>query len=114
MDKLKEAFREFSEERDWDQFHTPENLAKSICIEAGELLECFQWDNKYDKEHLCEELADVLSYCIMLADKIDADIDEIVLDKLEKNKKKYPVELSRGSSAKYNELKSKSREGKHE
>jgi NTP pyrophosphatase (non-canonical NTP hydrolase) len=68
MEHLKQVFREFNEERDWDQFHSPENLAKSISIEAGELLECFQWDNNYDKEHLCEELADVLSYCIMLAD----------------------------------------------
>lgn len=105
MDKLKQVFREFSEERDWEQFHTPENLAKSISIEAAELLECFQWDNNFDKEHLCEELADVLSYCIMLADKLDVSIEEIVLDKLEKTKKKYPVELAKGSSAKYYELK---------
>lgn len=104
MDKLKQAFRDFTDERDWDQFHTPENLAKSISIEAAELLECFQWDNDYDKEHLCEELADVLSYCIMLADKIDVDIEEIVLDKLEKNKKKYPVDKARGISDKYDQL----------
>lgn len=104
MDRLKQAFREFNEERDWDQFHTPENLAKSICIEAAELLECFQWDNDFDKEHLCEELADVLSYCIMLADRIDVDIEDIVLDKLEKTKKKYPVEKARGLSTKYNKL----------
>jgi len=104
MDRLKQAFREFNEERDWDQFHTPENLAKSICIEAGELLECFQWDNNYDKEHLCEELADVLSYCIMLADRIDVDLEEIVLDKLEKTKKKYPVEKAKGVSTKYDQL----------
>lgn len=104
MDKLTQAFREFNEERDWDQFHTPENLAKSICIEAAELLECFQWDNNYDKTHLCEELADVLSYCIMLADRIDVDIEEIVLDKLEKTKKKYPVEKAKGNSAKYDQL----------
>lgn len=104
MDRLKQAFREFTDERDWDQFHSPENLAKSICIEAGELLECFQWNSDYDKVHLCEELADVLSYCIMLADKIDVDIEEIVLDKLEKTKKKYPVDKAKGSSAKYDEL----------
>lgn len=104
MDRLKQAFREFNEERDWDQFHTPENLAKSICIEAGELLECFQWDNNYDKEHLCEELADVLSYCIMLADRIDVDLEEIVLDKLEKTKRKYPVEKAKGVSTKYDQL----------
>ena len=104
MDKLKQAFREFNKERDWDQFHTPENLAKSISIEAGELLECFQWNNDYDKEHLCEELADVLSYCIMLADVIDVDIEEIVLSKLEKTKKKYPVDKAKGISTKYDQL----------
>jgi NTP pyrophosphatase (non-canonical NTP hydrolase) len=79
--------RAFNHARDWEQFHTPENLAKSISIEAGELLECFQWDNNYDKNHVCEELADVLSYCIMLADKLNVNIEDIVLDKLEKNKK---------------------------
>jgi len=104
MDKLTQAFREFNKERDWDQFHTPENLAKSISIEAGELLECFQWNNDYDKEHLCEELADVLSYCIMLADVIDVDIEEIVLSKLEKTKKKYPVDKAKGISTKYDQL----------
>jgi NTP pyrophosphatase (non-canonical NTP hydrolase) len=104
MDKLTQAFREFNEERDWDQFHTPENLAKSICIEAGELLECFQWDSNFDKVHLCEELADVLSYCIMLADRLDVDIEEIVLDKLEKTKKKYPADKARGISTKYDKL----------
>lgn len=104
MEKLINALREFNEERDWDQFHTPENLAKSISIEAGELLECFQWDNNFDKEHLCEELADVLSYCIMLADRLDVDIEEIVLNKLEKTKKKYPVDKAKGISTKYDKL----------
>lgn len=105
MDKLIEALRKFNEERDWDQFHTPENLAKSISIEAGELLECFQWNNDFDKEDVCEELADVLSYCIMMADRLGVDIEEIVLDKLEKTKKKYPVEKARGVSTKYDKLK---------
>ena len=104
MDKLIEALREFNEERDWDQFHTPENLAKSISIEAGELLECFQWNDDFDKEDLCEELADVISYCIMLADKLDVSIEEIVLNKLEKTKKKYPVEKAKGVSTKYDKL----------
>jgi len=104
MDKLKQAFREFNEERDWDQSHTPENLAKSISIEAGELLECFQWDNNFDKEHLCEELADVISYCVMLADRIDVSIEDIVMDKLEKTKRKYPVDKAKGVSTKYTEL----------
>ena len=99
-----EAIRLFNQERDWDQFHTPENLAKSICIEAGELLECFQWNNDFDKQELCEELADVTSYCIMLADRLGVDLDEIVLDKLEKTKKKYPVEKAKGVSTKYTKL----------
>ena len=104
MDKLKQAFREFNEERDWDQFHTPENLAKSVSIEAAELLECFQWSNDFDKEHVCEELADVLSYCIMLADRLDVSIEAIVLDKLEKTKKKYPADKAKGVSTKYDKL----------
>ena len=100
-----ERIRRFTTDREWQQYHTPANLAKSISIEAAELLECFQWNNDFDKEHLCEELADVLSYCIMLADRLDVDIEEIVLDKLEKTKKKYPVELAKGSSTKYYDLK---------
>lgn len=104
MQKLIEEIRIFNKERDWDQFHTEENLAKSISIEAGELLECFQWDNSYDREEVSEELADVLSYCIMLADKMNVDIEEIVLDKLEKTKLKYPVDKARGVSTKYTKL----------
>ncbi len=104
MKGLKKEIIEFSNERDWDQFHSPENLAKSISIEAGELLECFQWNNNYDKSSVCEELADVLTYCIMLADKLDVSIDDIVLEKLEKTKKKYPVDKARGVSTKYDKL----------
>ena len=102
--KCLDEIRKFNEERDWDQFHTPENLAKSISIEAGELLECFQWDNNFNKEEVCEELADVTSYCIMLADRIGVDLEEIVLDKLEKTRKKYPIEKARGVSTKYDKL----------
>ncbi|WP_317437641.1 nucleotide pyrophosphohydrolase [Thomasclavelia spiroformis] len=94
---------EFNKERDWDQFHSPENLAKSIAIEAGELLECFQWNNDYDKEAVCEELEDVVNYCIVMADKLNVDLEEIVLNKLEKNRQKYPVEKAKGNSKKYNE-----------
>ncbi|MCI7618260.1 MAG: nucleotide pyrophosphohydrolase [Firmicutes bacterium] len=104
MQKLILELRKFNRERDWDQFHSEENLAKSISIEAGELLECFQWDSRYNMDDVCEELADVLSYCIMLADKLGVDIEEIVLNKLEKTKAKYPVEKSRGVSTKYNKL----------
>ena len=89
---------------DWDQFHTPENLAKSISIEAGELLECFQWNNDFKKEDLCEEMADVYSYLLMLADVIGVDLDEIGLAKLQKTQTKYPVDKFKGISTKYNKL----------
>ena len=96
---------EFNKERDWDKFHSPENLAKSISIESGELLECFQWDTEnYNKEEVVEELADVLTYCVQLAMKLDVDPEEIILKKLEKTKKKYPVERAKGVSTKYNKL----------
>ena len=95
--------RKFTEDRDWDQFHTPSNLAKSISIEAAELLECFQWGDDYDIEHVKEELADVLVYCRNMLDKIDLDEDEIVNAKMEKNEKKYPVEKAKGKADKYTE-----------
>lgn len=104
MQKAIKEIIEFNKERDWDQFHSPENLAKSIAIEAGELLECFQWNNNYDKEKVCEELADVVNYCIVMADQLQVDLEKIVLDKLEKNRQKYPVEKAKGTSKKYNEL----------
>ena len=95
----------FSTERDWDQFHSPANLAKSISIEAGELLECFQWDeDHYDKQAVTEELADVLAYCINLADKLNLDMDKIIQNKFRQNEKKYPVSKSKGTSKKYNRL----------
>lgn len=77
---------------------------KSISIEAGELLECFQWNNDYNKQNVCEELADVINYCILMADALDVDLEEIVLSKLEKNKEKYPVDKAKGNSKKYTEL----------
>ena len=104
MNNLTQQIRQFNEERDWDQFHSPENLAKSISIEAGELLECFQWNNDYNKEEVCEELADVFTYCIMMADKLGVSPEEIILKKLEKTKKKYPVEKAKGVSTKYDKL----------
>ena len=104
MEKILNALREFNQERDWDQFHTPENLAKSIAIEAGELLECFQWNDEYNEQELCDELADVLSYCFMLADRLNVGIEEIMLKKLEKTKAKYPVDKAYGVSTKYNKL----------
>ena len=104
MKKAIEEIVKFNEERDWDQFHSAENLAKSISIESGELLELFQWDNKYNKEEVCDELADVMNYCILLAHKLDVDLEEIVLNKIEKSKKKYPIEKAKGKSTKYNKL----------
>lgn len=106
--ETKERIRRFTLDRDWEQFHTPGNLAKSISIEANELLECFQWsDTECNIEHVKEELADVLVYCQNLLDKFELDEDEIINSKMEQNEKKYPVELCKGSSKKYTELKEK-------
>ena len=108
MDSIKELQEKialFTKERDWEKFHTPSNLAKIIYIEASELLECFQWsDTEYNLENVKEELADVFNYCIQLATVLDLDIKEIILKKMEKNAKKYPVEKAFGSSLKYNKL----------
>lgn len=95
---------EFTQVRDWDQFHTPENLAKSISIEAGELLENFQWSSSFDKEKVLDELADVMTYGVLMADKLGVDIDDIILRKLAKSEKKYPVDKAKGNSKKYTEL----------
>ena len=100
-----ERIRKFSEDRDWDQFHSPANLAKSLVIEAAELLECFQWtEEDYDLQHVKEELADVIVYSQNLLDKLGLDADEIVNKKMNQNEAKYPVEKAKGSSAKYNQL----------
>ncbi len=104
MKELTKKIIQFNEERDWDQFHSPENLAKSISIEAGELLECFQWNDEYDMEEVKEELADVINYSLLMADKIGVDPKQIVIDKMVKTAKKYPVEKSKGKSTKYNKL----------
>lgn len=104
MEEVIKQIKEFNEARDWDQFHSLENLAKSISIEAGELLECFQWNNEYNLDEVKEELADVLNYCLLMADKLGVDPKQIVLDKMEKTAKKYPVEKSKGKSTKYNKL----------
>ena len=104
MEDLMKEIKEFNEERDWDQFHSPENLAKSISIEAGELLECFQWTNNFNKDEVCEELADVFTYCIQMAMKLGVDPKEIILKKMDKTRKKYPVDKAKGVSTKYNKL----------
>ncbi len=105
MKNLIKKIEEFNNERDWDKFHSPENLAKSIVIEARELLECFQWNSEnYNKEDVCEELADVFTYCIQMSMKLEVDPEDIILKKLDKTKKKYPVEKAKGVSTKYNKL----------
>ena len=97
--------RKFTEDREWDRFHTPENLAKSIVIEAAELLECFQWsDSDYDLQHVKEELADVIVYTQDLLDKLGLDADEIVNMKMDQNERKYPIEKAKGNAAKYDQL----------
>ena len=104
-EKTINRIRKFTADRDWDQFHTPANLAKSISIEANELLECFQWtDNDYDLQHVKEELADVMVYCRNLLDKLELDEDEIINMKMTMNEAKYPVEKAKGSNKKYTEL----------
>ena len=104
MEDVKNAVVKFTKDRDWDQFHSPANLAKSIAIESGELLECFQWNDNYNKEKVCEELADVVNYAILLADKLNVNLEDIVMKKLEENSKKYPINRSKGNSKKYTEL----------
>ncbi|MEU1972865.1 nucleotide pyrophosphohydrolase [Microbacterium sp. NPDC019599] len=103
-EQVKRALEELVRERDWAQFHTPANLAKSISIEAGELLECFQWSDDGDEARMREELADVATYCALLAARLGVDLDDIVLEKLAVTKAKYPTEQSRGRSTKYDAL----------
>lgn len=103
--KTLERIRKFKYDRDWDQFHTPCNLAKSICIESAELLECFQWsDEGYDINEVKEELADVLIYSRYLLDKLELDENKIINDKINKNERKYPIEKSKGKRDKYTKL----------
>lgn len=104
LQKLMNQIAEFSKEREWDQFHSPENLAKSIVIEASELLECYQWSDDADLAAVEEELADVLNYCLLLASKLQLDPVEIVRKKLSINAQKYPIEKSKGRSTKYDKL----------
>ena len=107
MSDLKELINNivsFSAERDWEQFHNPENLAKSIAIEAGELLECYQWNSNADIDSVEEELADILNYSLLLAYKLNLDPIEIVKKKLLISSKKYPVDKCKGRSTKYDKL----------
>jgi len=113
MEKLLSEIKQFNSERDWDQYHSPKNLAVSICIEAAELLENFQWEDKKVSEIkkdekivgcVGEELADIFIYALNLADKLGIDIEKSIKKKLEINRKKYPIEKAHGSAKKYNQI----------
>lgn len=105
IEELKIAIDDFADERDWGKFHSPANLAKSISIEANELLECFQWsDDNFSIDDVKEELADVLNYAIRMASVMDLDIKSIVLEKIKKNANKYPIDKAKGKADKYTKL----------
>jgi dCTP diphosphatase len=112
LSQIREALRQFAAERDWDQFHSPKNLAAALSVEASELLECFQWLTEEQSRNLTpeqrvrvrEEMADVLNYLVRLADKLDVNLLEAAREKIQKNALKYPVDKSRGSVRKYTEL----------
>jgi dCTP diphosphatase len=99
-----EALKAFVAERDWDQFHAIPNLAKSVSIEAAELLEHFQWSDEFNPAQVQDELADVLTYCFLLAEKLGVNPEEIILQKLAKTADKYPVDKAKGRSDKYDQL----------
>ena len=98
-----QRIRKFTADRDWDKYHTPNALAKTIAIEATELLECFQWNKNGNIEKIKEELADVIVNCQNLVDKLGLDVDVVVNSKMDQNEKKYPVEKFKGIAKKYNE-----------
>lgn len=106
LEELRQAIVTFTQERDWDQFHNGKDLALALSIEAAELNEAFLWKEAKDVnvEKVKEELADIVNYAILIADKYDLDIKQIVLDKIRRNAEKYPVEKAYGSAKKYNEL----------
>lgn len=105
-DEIIQALIKFRDERDWEQFHNPKDLAIALSCEAGELLELFLWKSSSDadKEKVKEELADVFSFAFLMAEKYGFDVKQIVLEKIEKNRQKYPVEVSKGNAKKYNEF----------
>lgn len=106
LEELRQAIVRFTQERDWDQFHNGKDLALALSIEAAELNEAFLWKDasEVDVEKVKEELADIVNYSILIADKYNLDIKQIVLDKIRRNAEKYPVEKAYGSAKKYNEL----------
>ena len=106
IDKLMDALVKFKDERDWEQFHNAKDLALAISIEAGELLEQFLWKEpeEADKDKVKEELADIISFVLLLANKYNLDVKKIVMEKISQNNLKYPVDKSKGSAKKYNQL----------
>ena len=112
LSRLRDLLRQFAAERDWDQFHSPKNLASALAVEAAELLERFQWLTEDQSRRLPpaelakvrEEMADVLNYLVRLADKLDVNLIDAAHDKIRLNAQKYPVEKSRGSARKYSEM----------
>jgi NTP pyrophosphatase (non-canonical NTP hydrolase) len=106
MEEIIDTLIQFRNERDWEQFHNPKDLALAINVEAGELLELFLWKDadKADPERVKEELADVFAFALLLSNKYGFDVKEIILDKIKKNAEKYPIEKAKGNANKYNEL----------
>lgn len=104
LEELNQRIKRFNDDRDWNQFHTPSNLAKSISIEANELLECYQWSEDADIASVKEELADVMNYCLQLAQVLNVDIIDIIQAKMDKNEKKYPIDKAKGVATKYDKL----------
>ncbi|HQT25206.1 MAG TPA: nucleotide pyrophosphohydrolase [Burkholderiales bacterium] len=103
--EITDELLEFRDERDWEQFHNPKDLALAVSVEAAELLELYLWKNheEADPGKVREEIADILAFTFLLADKYGFDVKEIVMDKIAKNRLKYPVEKARGSAKKYTE-----------
>jgi len=113
LENLKLKLREFSKERDWEQFHNPKNLATALSVEASELLEIFQWsndgglkeiDNPDKRQEIEKEIADIFNYLVKLVDILDIDLEEAALNKIKENAEKYPIETSKGKSLKYTEF----------
>ena len=104
LDILMQRIDKFNKDRDWDQFHSPVNLAKSISIEANELLECYQWNDNANIDDVKEELADVMNYCLQMCNVLVLDPIEIINNKMDVTEKKYPIEKAKGVSTKYDKL----------
>ena len=110
LEKIKKIIREFASERNWDKYHTPKNLSMALSVEASELVEIFQWLTQEESKNIDpkdiqsvkDEVADILIYLIRIADKLDIDLEEAILEKIKKNSEKYPVELSKDNAVKYN------------